>query len=177
MLGRVVMVCCVSPREAKVNVARHDGQTHRNNERDNSKRRQRDSAMRERARERDEASNEAPDKHQCGNASCETNDAVDNCGKNSDSADEEAHDVQRGLTTKAQPQPDKSMNDDKHTESSLASGDDCNRSAMAGAAALLGLPPVASMLRMSALVLHDRDPNSIQTNLSKVNHVWKAPHQ
>jgi hypothetical protein len=30
---------------------------------------------------------------------------------------------------------------------------------------------------MSALMLHDRDPNSIQTNLSKVNHVWKAPHQ
>jgi len=51
------------------------------------------------------------------------------------------------------------------------------RDAAVRCSAWLGLPPVASMLRMSALVLHDRDPNSIQTNLSKVNHVWKAPHQ
>jgi hypothetical protein len=87
------MICCVSPRDAKVNVATDYGEKRRKNQRNDYGRWKGNVAVRKRADEWNKTSNDTPQKHQRADASRETEEAINDTRENSDCADEEAHGV------------------------------------------------------------------------------------
>jgi hypothetical protein len=87
------MICCVSPRDAKVNVATDYSQKRRQSQRNDGERWEGNIAVSKHTDERNEANNDAPQQHQRNDASRKTEEAINDTRKNSNCADEEAHGV------------------------------------------------------------------------------------